>query len=73
MKIIIDTDPGFDDAMAIGVALTWPNTDVLAITCVNGNVKVDQACKNALKLRKLFKREDVPVHKGAKTPMLGTV
>eukprot|EP00794_Sanderia_malayensis_P014211 gene14211-15694_t len=70
MKLIVDVDPGFDDAMALGVAFTWPNTDVLAVTCVNGNVNLDQTCKNALKIRKLFNRDDVPVHKGAKTPIL---
>ncbi len=69
-KIIIDTDPGIDDAMAIGIALTWPNINVLAMTCVNGNVNVDDTCTNALKLRKLFGREDVPVYKGTGTPLI---
>lgn len=70
MKMIIDTDPGVDDAMALGIAFTWPNTDILAITCVNGNIPLDTACTNALKLQKVFGREDIPTHRGAARPLL---
>lgn len=69
MKLIIDTDPGFDDAMAIAAALKWPNAEVLAITCVNGNVACSKTCINALKIRKVFDGESVPVYKGAENPI----
>ena len=69
IKLIIDTDPGYDDAMAIAAALKWPNVEVLAITCVKGNVSCEQACKNALKIRKVFGHENVPVIKGAEKPL----
>ena len=71
IKLLIDTDPGFDDAMAIAAALKWPNVEVLAIICVKGNVSCDQACKNALKIRKLFGCENVPIYKGAEKPIYG--
>ena len=69
IKLIIDTDPGFDDAMAIAAAFKWPNVEVLGITCVKGNVSCEQACKNALKIRKVFGDETVPVFKGAEKPI----
>ncbi|XP_065054920.1 nucleoside hydrolase-like [Rhopilema esculentum] len=69
VKLIIDTDPGFDDAMAIGVAMRWPNVELLALTCVNGNVPCWQTSLNALKIRQLFERKDVPVFKGAEFPI----
>ena len=69
IKLIIDTDPGFDDAMSIGVAMRWPNVELLAITCVNGNVPCWQTSLNALKIRQLFERKDVPVFKGAESPL----
>ena len=68
-KLIIDTDPGFDDAMAMGVAMRWPNVQLLALTCVNGNFPCWQTSLNALKIRQLFERKDVPVFKGAEKPI----
>lgn len=47
-KIIIDTDPGIDDAMAIHYAFSHPNLEVMALTTVFGNVWVEQATRNAL-------------------------
>ena len=71
IKLIIDTDPGVDDAMALGIAFKWPNAEILALTGVCGNVPCGQACKNILKVRKVFGREDVPVYKGAEKPVFG--
>ena len=71
MKLIIDTDPGVDDAMALGIALTWPNAEILAVTGVHGNISCEQACKNVLKILKVFGREDVLVYKGADSPIFG--
>ena len=49
-KIIIDCDPGIDDAYAILYALAHENIDVLGITTVSGNVNVDKTTRNAQKL-----------------------
>lgn len=49
-KIIIDTDPGIDDAMAIAYAVAHPDLDLLALTTIFGNVSVNEATRNALLL-----------------------
>ncbi len=51
LPIIIDTDPGIDDAAAISLALCHPNFDVKMISTVNGNVNIDKTTANALKLK----------------------
>ena len=69
-KIIIDTDPGQDDAVAILLALASPEElDVLGIVAVAGNVGLAQNAKNALKVVELSGRTDVPVHAGCARPM----
>lgn len=69
--IIIDTDPGQDDAVAILAALASPDElDVLAITTVAGNVPIDKVTTNALALVELSGRTDVPVYQGAVRPMV---
>ncbi len=65
MKLLVDTDPGADDAVAILLALRTPGTEVVALTTVAGNVDVDQATRNALKTLSVAGRLDVPVHRGA--------
>ncbi len=67
--IIIDTDPGQDDAVAILVALASPELDVLGITTVAGNVPQPLVTTNALKLCELVGRTDVPVFTGAHRPL----
>jgi purine nucleosidase len=69
-KVIIDTDPGTDDAMAILLALNSPEIEVKALTVVAGNVVVDQGLANALKLVSLAGRCDVLVAKGASHPLV---
>ena len=69
-KIILDTDPGADDAMAILLALNSPELDVKALTVVAGNVVVEQGVKNALKLVSLAGRCEVPVARGASRPLV---
>jgi purine nucleosidase len=70
-KIIIDTDPGQDDAFAILFALGSPNElDVVGITTVGGNVPLALTAKNALKVVELAGRPDVPVHAGCPGPMV---
>lgn len=70
-KIIIDTDPGIDDALAILLALSAKDElEVLGLTTVNGNVGVEQVTKNAFKILKIAGREDVPVYQGNGKPLM---
>jgi purine nucleosidase len=68
-KVIIDTDPGTDDALAILLALNSPELDVRALTVVPGNVTAQQGLENALKLASLTNRCDIPVAGGAQHPL----
>lgn len=69
-KIIIDTDPGQDDAVAILLALASPEIEVLGITCVAGNVPLPLTHKNARIICELAGRPDVPVFAGCDHPMV---
>lgn len=66
-KVIYDTDPGVDDAMALYFALAHPGIDVVGITTTFGNVSVKQAATNALYLTAIAGR-DVPTTQGVATP-----
>lgn len=68
-RVIIDTDPGVDDAMAILLALNSPELKVEALTVVPGNVEAWQGLENALKLVSLANRCDVTVAGGAQHPL----
>lgn len=68
-SFLIDTDTASDDAVALIMALRWPDVDVKAITVVAGNVPVDQATRNALYTSELC-GSDVPVYSGAGQPLL---
>ncbi|KEO56377.1 nucleoside hydrolase [Thioclava pacifica] len=68
-KIIIDTDPGQDDAVAILLALASPELDVLGITCVAGNVPLALTSKNARVVCELAGRTEVPVFAGCDRPL----
>ena len=68
-RIIIDTDPGTDDALAILLALNSPEVQVEAITVVPGNVTAQMGLENALKLTTLANRCDLPVAGGAQHPL----
>jgi inosine-uridine nucleoside N-ribohydrolase len=70
-KVIYDTDPGVDDAMALYFALAHPAIDMVGITTTFGNVSVEQATTNALYLTALAGR-DIPVTKGVATPWCKT-
>lgn len=69
-KIIIDTDPGTDDAIALLLAFHSPEVQVEAVTVVAGNVPSDMGLENALKVASLVNRCDVPIAKGASRPLL---
>ena len=68
-RVIIDTDPGTDDAMAIILALNSPEFKVEALTVVPGNVEARQGLENALKIVSLAGRCDVVVAGGAQHPL----
>jgi purine nucleosidase len=68
-KIIIDTDPGQDDAVAILLALASPELEVLGITCVAGNVPLTLTALNARKVCELAGRADMRVFAGCDRPM----
>lgn len=68
--IILDCDPGTDDALALLLALASPELDVLAVTASGGNVGLERTLANALAVTALA-ASPVPVHAGADRPMLG--
>lgn len=67
-KIILDTDPGCDDAMAIAYALAHPDIELLALTVVFGNINIDFATRNAQYVLDVLGASDVAVAKGAAVP-----
>ncbi|MEQ7920303.1 nucleoside hydrolase [Xanthomonas sp. WHRI 1810A] len=72
-NLIIDTDPGADDVVALLLALASPDElNVMAITTVAGNVRVDKTSRNARLAREWAGREDVPVYAGAGKPLVRT-
>ena len=68
-KIIIDTDPGQDDAVAILLALASPELEVLGLSIVAGNVPLHHTVRNALTLCELAGRPDLPVYAGCARPI----
>ena len=71
VPVIIDTDPGVDDALAILMALAHPGFNVIGITTTGGNVPLARATRNALALLEYAGRGDIPVHRGAARPLAG--
>ncbi len=69
-KIILDCDPGHDDAVAImlAVAKWWNN--LLGITCVGGNATLENTKLNSLKICSLLNRQDIPIYAGADKPIV---
>jgi inosine-uridine nucleoside N-ribohydrolase len=68
-KMIIDTDTGSDDAVALIMALKSKDIDVIAVTTVSGNVSLDKATNNALMTIEICKTQTPPVYKGAAKPL----
>ncbi len=73
IPIIIDTDPGVDDAMAIAMAFASPELDVRMLTTVFGNAKTDITTRNTLGLLALAGRTDIPVLRGAEGPLISGI
>lgn len=72
-KIILDCDPGHDDAAAIILALGNPTIELLGITTVGGNQTVEKITRNARSVLRLCGHEEIPVHQGASRPLLHDV
>jgi inosine-uridine nucleoside N-ribohydrolase len=69
-RIILDCDPGHDDAIALLLALASPEVDLLGVTTVSGNHTVERTTANALRLLEFLGRTDVPVAAGATGPLV---
>ena len=73
LPLIIDSDPGLDDALAIGLAVARPELDLLAVTTVGGNADVRHCTTNALRLLHLYGAPDVPVAEGSAGALFGSI
>lgn len=69
-KVIIDCDPGIDDALALMLALASPELDIVGITIVCGNVPPDKGAENALRVLEWMGRADIPVYLGEEKPLI---
>jgi len=71
LPLIVDSDPGLDDALAIAAAVARPELELLAVTSVGGNADVHHCTENALRLLHLYGADAVPVAEGAVGPLAG--
>jgi len=69
-RVILDTDPGVDDAFALLLAMHSPELKIEGITPVAGNVPLELTLPNALRMVEIAERKDIPVAAGAKSPLL---
>jgi len=72
-KILLDCDPGLDDALALLLAHGDPNIELVGVTTVGGNVGLDNTTRNALQLREYLRFPTVPISAGAGEPLKGEV
>ena len=70
LRVIIDTDPGVDDALALLLAMRSPELKIEGITAVAGNVPLTLTLPNALRMVAIAGRDDIPVAAGASSPLL---
>lgn len=68
LPIIVDSDPGLDDALALALAVARPELNLLAVTSVGGNADVHHCTENALRLLHLYGASNIPVAEGAVGP-----
>jgi purine nucleosidase len=69
-KLLLDCDPGLDDALAILLAHSDPNLELVGITTVGGNVSLENTTRNARQLREYIGLTDVPIAAGAALPLV---
>lgn len=72
-KLLLDCDPGLDDALALLLAHGDPNIELVGVTTVGGNVGLQNTTRNALQLREYLKFPTVPISAGAAEPLQGEV
>ncbi|XP_057535080.1 uridine nucleosidase 1 [Amaranthus tricolor] len=72
-KLIIDTDPGIDDSMAILMAFQTREVEIIGLTTIFGNVMTENASRNALLLCEIAERPDIPVAEGSPGPLKGGI
>lgn len=70
MKVILDTDPGIDDALAFILLKAMPEVELQAITVTHGNTNVEKCTTNTLKLVELLGMQEIPVAMGADQPLV---
>ncbi|HVM69839.1 MAG TPA: nucleoside hydrolase [Gaiellaceae bacterium] len=70
MRIVLDCDPGHDDAIALLLALASPEVKLVGVTTVHGNQTLEKTTENALRVLELVGRGDVPVAAGADRPLV---
>src|SRR3546814_2889957 len=70
IPLLVDTDPGVDDALALLMAFADTRHEVVGLTIAAGNVGLRHTVANALKLCEVAGRDDVPVHAGCEAPLL---
>ena len=70
IPLLIDTDPGVDDALALLMAFNDPAHEVVGLTIAAGNVGLPHTLRNALKLCEVAGRDDVPVFPGCTAPLM---
>ena len=70
MKVLLDCDPGHDDAIALLLALASPEVELLGVTTVAGNQTLDKTTANAIRVLELAGRAEVPVAAGAERPLV---
>ena len=68
--MILDCDPGHDDAIALLLAVASPEVELVGVTTVAGNQTVDKTTTNALRILELVGRQDIPVYQGAERPFI---
>nr|XP_008105298.2 PREDICTED: inosine-uridine preferring nucleoside hydrolase isoform X1 [Anolis carolinensis] len=69
--LLVDVDPGVDDAVALMIALESPNVEVLGITCCYGNSQLQNTSRNALRVLHVCNKLEIPVYSGASASILG--
>ena len=70
IPVLIDTDPGQDDAVMLMLAMNSPELDIIGITAVGGNVPLSRTAQNALRICELMGRRDIPVFAGCDQPLV---
>ncbi|MDY6819884.1 MAG: nucleoside hydrolase [Halobacteriales archaeon] len=68
-QLLLDVDPGCDDAVALSVAAASPAIDLVGVSTVAGNTTIDNATRNALAILEYVEAEDIPVAKGSHRPI----